>query len=67
MTLTKTFSSVSYILNAVLATVIICAVMHMFDHHILLPLWRAKRQYLVPLGDKGREGETIAVKIDKKL
>ena len=31
MSLTKTFSSVSYIPKAVLATVIMCAVMHMFD------------------------------------
>ncbi|CAL4080906.1 unnamed protein product, partial [Meganyctiphanes norvegica] len=37
-----------YIPKASLAAIIICAVMHMLDYEILLPLWRSKKMDLLP-------------------
>lgn len=39
----------AFIPKATLAAVIICAVLHMVDYEVLLPLWRSKRIDLVPL------------------
>ncbi|XP_037796449.1 sodium-independent sulfate anion transporter-like [Penaeus monodon] len=39
----------AFIPKATLAAVIICAVLHMVDYEVLLPLWRSKRIDLIPL------------------
>ncbi|XP_068211653.1 sodium-independent sulfate anion transporter-like isoform X2 [Palaemon carinicauda] len=39
-----------FIPKATLASVIICAVLHMVDYEIILPLWRSKRIDLIPWG-----------------
>ncbi|XP_064092367.1 sodium-independent sulfate anion transporter-like [Macrobrachium nipponense] len=45
--LTPTFY---FIPRATLAAVIICAVLHMVDYEIIMPLWRSKRIDLIPWG-----------------
>lgn len=39
-----------FIPKATLAAVIICAVLHMLDYEVILPMWRTKRIDLLPLG-----------------